>query len=230
MNKDITVLILTYRDQSGKVVAPHIQWLKASNPDVDIKLIVRDDLSDLRTDLPYAWRNGDELLRFWWKQNKDKITTPVVVVLEYDVLVTVKLPSLPPGIDLAGARVVTPTTYSNWYWFHQTNEITKLDKLKIQDKHLTGIVPFGGLIMKREVLDSISKTKWDKAYTLDIFCELRFPTIAIIEKYKIGEIYLPNVGWAPKYRYSSKEINNFGIYHPVKETFTKNYEKISTNS
>ena len=228
MNKDITVLILTHKDKNQACITPHLTWLKASNPGVDIKIVTRSKELGLRTDRDYAWRNADELLRFWWKQNKDKVTTPVVVVLEYDVLVTVKLPSLPPGFDLVGTRVVTPTTYSNWYWFHQTNEITKLNKLKIQDKHLTGIIPYGVLVMKREVLDSICNKRWDKAYELDVFSELRFPTIANIEKYKIGEIDLPNVDWAPQY--SSNEINNFGIYHPVKETFTKNYEKISTNS
>ena len=220
MSKDITVLILTYKDKNENPGTPHLAWLKASNPDVDIKIVTRSREIGLRTDKDYAWRNPDELLRFWWKQNKDTVDSPVVVVLEYDVLVTATLPTLPPGVDLAGVRAFTPTTYSDWYWFNQTDERSKLDELKIQDKYLAGIVPYGFLVMKREVLDSLCNKRWDKAYELDIFSELRFTTIANIEKHKIGEIHLPNVDWTPIY--IPKEINNFGIYHPVKETFIKN--------
>ena len=220
MNEDITVLILTHKDENGDPITPHLTWLKASNPGVDIKILTRSKELGIRTDKDYAWRNADELLRSWWKRNKDTVATSVVIVLEYDVLVTAQLPTLPPGVDLAGSSVFTPTTHSDWYWFNETNERSKLHKLKIQDKHLLGIVPYGVLVMKREVLDSLCNKRWDKAYELDIFSELRFTTIANIEKYKIGEVDLPNVNWAPKY--SSKEINNFGIYHPVKETFIKN--------
>jgi hypothetical protein len=68
----------------------HEKYLKDSNPDSDIIL------ADISNNLPkkYAWRNTDKLVRQWLQKNIDKIHTNNIAIIEWDVLITKKLPDL----------------------------------------------------------------------------------------------------------------------------------------
>ncbi len=220
--KPKTVLILTHRDKETKeVLLPHIDWLKKTNPDVDIKVIVSEDAPEGKR---YNWKNGDQPLRKWWLENRKTVSSEVIAVIEWDTFVSRELPSLPDSLDLAGKQVFfenpkirnkwerkimeDPGWHSdNWWWWP---EIPRLDLL--ENEKATGLISFGAFFMRRWVLDSICKPRWDEVYKKDIVSELRFPSIAGVEGARVGEIHLPFVEW-----HETALGDEPGIYHGIKK-------------
>jgi len=116
-----------------------------------------------------------------------------------------------------------PTWHSdNWWWWP---EIPLLDLS--EDERAVGLISFGAFFMRRWVLDSICKPRWNEVYKKDIDNELRFPTIASVEGAKVGEIHLPFVEW-----HETVIGDEPGIYHgikkPVHESFYKYLKRTTT--
>lgn len=204
-----TVLIQTHRDKNGIPILPHLKWLRLSNPDAIIHIIIAKDLQPLEN-----WRNCDRILRDWWKQNKSKISTSLVCVVEYDVLITKKLPHLLDNSDLCGNTLMSYVNESRWDWFRER------DRLNLKaDNEAVGLVPFAFLCMKRDVLDDICSNKWDSVYEKDIFCELRFPSIVRNSGYNISSYNLDTI------HFCNINTNNVnfeipGYFHSVKRALT----------
>jgi len=218
-----TVLILTHLDkETNKILLPHFKWICKTNPDADVKIIIGEDSPMGKR---YNWKNGDQPLRKWWKENHHLVNTTNVAVIEWDTLVNCKLPDIPEGFDLVGAQYMQEPFHlrskwirksaedptwkeENWLWWR---EIPRLE-LK-ENERAIGLVSLGCFLMKRWVLDAVAKNQWDKVYNKDIISEMRFPTIAAIEGAKVGKIHLPFVHHCKMTYTGEKEI-----YHPIKET------------
>mgnify|MGYP003636717813 CR=1 FL=1 len=199
-----TVLILTHKEHNVTLL-PHLEWLKKTNPAVRVEVIVGEDHPEGKV---RNWKNGDVPLREWWKKNSHSVDGEVIAVVEWDTLVSCKLPALPAGYDLVGKRLYMEDINMKgvWQWY------SEIPLLELQDGETAcGLVSFGFFIMRRQVLDSVCLPRWDSIYDKSIQNELRFPTIASVEGAKVGEIPLPNVGY-----HEVKFTGNRDIYHGVK--------------
>lgn len=219
MMKPKSVIILTHIED-GKPKLPHLKWLKRSNPDVDIHIVVGKDSPLGKRD---NWKNGDRPLRDWWGKHGHEVVGTIVYVLEWDTLVNCELPDLSSPLDLAGGSMVKSPkskyrpkrkrmndpnwTESNWFWWP---ELPKMG-LKYGDSAI-GLFSFGCLVMKRRVLDNFVDLKWDEIYKKSITSELRFPTIAHLSGLKVGEINLPYVKF-----YDVEFTGEKEIYHGVNQ-------------
>ncbi len=201
------VLILTHLDKKKSPLIPHIKHLQDSNPGVEVYIVVGKDSPQGKK---YNWKNGDQPLRKWWKKNNHKITTPIIHVIEWDTLVTGPLPELPEYLDLAGRELMLPGVSNPWVWFRETH------KMQLQKgESPCGLISFGCFVMRREVLDAVCKTRWDAVYEDSIQNELRFPTAAKAEGFRVGEVFLPFVRWT---KYPVGPIP--GVYHAVKHPWS----------
>lgn len=208
-----SVLILTYNDESGSPHIPHIKWLILSNPEADIHIISENNI-----DKKLSWRNGDRKLREWWRLNYNRVTNSIIYVIEYDVLVTRKLPILSLNYDFVGRDVKYENLDPKWSWFREK------DRLQLKEtENIVGIAPFGFLAMRREVLDRLCDKKWDEIYRKDIFCEIRLSTVTSLNGFKIGEIDLPNVSW---YETKNYDLTILGYYHPIKYPLNSSQSRV----
>lgn len=221
MNTELTVLVLTHIDQDTKMVKqPHLIHLMKANPAADVKLVAGPDSPLGKVD---NWRNGDRPLRNWWRERGHTVTSSTIAVIEWDTLVLAPIPELPAGIDLASAtcikhRVGDPLTRpkrmsdprwtpSSWWWWSDIHHLP----LSAGDTAI-GLVSFGFYLMRREVLDLVADEKWDEPYEKSVQNEIRFPTIAGLGGFEVGEISLPDV-----HHRQTNFTGKPGIYHPVKQ-------------
>lgn len=189
---------IIYSDHNKEFI--HLEHLKNSNPNAQILLA---NIAN-KYDHKYAWRNNDSILRQWIKNNISIIKHNNIALLEWDVLVTQKLPDI--QIDgLMGKYVRTISSDPSWPWFKESR---RLDMYK---KHAIGVAPFGVLFMNKKCLDVIIDPEFDAIYNKDIFCELRFPTAINSKNINISTYHLPDVEW-----YSMSVKKQPGIYHCVK--------------
>ena len=224
-----TALILTHIDKkANQPLLPHIKWLLKSNPLIDFRIVIGKDSPHGKE---YNWKNSDQVLRNWWRDFSSTVNNKKIAVLEWDTLVSCKLPKIPEEYDLVGAmkfdenqdlrqrwipKLMNDPTWKeeNWMWW---NDILKMDLDK--DKKAVGLVSFGAMFMIREVLDAVCENKWDTVYSRSIQNELRFPTVASISGYRVGNINLPHVSWT-----DVKVGNTEGIYHSVDNSIPLYYK------
>jgi hypothetical protein len=218
---DYTCLLLTHIDKnSGEVLLPHLDYFKKNNPNVKVFIIIGEDSHRGKR---YNWKNADQPLRKWWKENGHTVKTENVAVIEWDTLITCSLPDIPEGFDLVGKQMFveniqirnqwTPLPMAhpnwsndNWYWWP---DIPKLELT--EGETAVGLISFGAFFMRRFVLDLICKPRWDHIYEKSIQNELRFPSIVSVEGGRVGEIKLPFVHHSTMTYTHEKEI-----YHPIK--------------
>lgn len=223
-----TVLILTHIDKkTKKVLLPHIKWLLKSNPNIDYKIIIGEDSIHGQI---YNWKNSDQVLRNWWKENSHSVKNEYIAVIEWDTLVACKLPEIPEEYDLVGAmkfdenpdlrgkwksKLMRDPSWQeeNWMWWPD------IPKLNLKDnQRAIGLVSFGAMFMRKKVLDDICNECCDSIYREDILSELRFPTLASLFGNKVGKIDLPFVSWT-----DVKVGKKIGIYHSVDEGVALDY-------
>lgn len=208
-----SVLILTHNNKDGSPILPHIKWLILSNPEADVHII-----SDNNPDKKNSWRNCDRKLRDWWKMNSQFVSNSIIYVLEYDVLVSKKLPVLPSNFDFIGKDVKLPRLHSNWAWFKEA------EKFKPDiDTNITGIAPLAFLGMRRDVLNELCDEKWDEIFNRDIFCEIRLPTIVSLNGFTIGGVDLPQIDF---YNPGTYDLTTLGYYHPIKSPLNYSQSQI----
>ena len=217
----LDILLMTYIDkQTNQPKLPHLDHLRRSNPNTQIHIIIGKDSGYGKS---YDWKNSDQQLRFWLKENIDTIESEQVCIIEWDTLVTKPIPDLPEALDLASKtclfkkkgvrpmpfkRMRDPTwTSENWMWWR---EIPLLD-LGPTDQAV-GLVSFGFYHTRKWVLQKILDGRFDKVFERSIQNELRFPTIAKLCGASVGEIYLPNVEFDDVEAKSEP-----GIYHGVNQ-------------
>jgi hypothetical protein len=198
---------------------PHLHHLQKSNPNTQIHIIVGKDSGRGKY---YDWKNSDQQLRLWLKENFSKIDNDIVAIIEWDTLITQPLPQLPDHLDLASRfcyrenikirgkwqrkRMADPTwTPDNWWWWPET----QLMGLNAAQEGV-GLVSMGFYLCRRHVLGSILNERWDEVYERSIQNELRLPTIAHLEGARVGEINLPYVRFD-----NIIPLAEPGIYHGV---------------
>lgn len=196
---DTSIIVMSYM-RDGRPALPHMAHLQRSNPGVPIFLCCNRDNGDPHLE----WRNSDRRLRDWWFNFGRNVLTDKVIVLEWDVLVTIKLPGF--DCDFGGREFKTPVSDPHWKWFEETT------KLENQAPPL-GVVPLAVTFWKRRALDFLCDRRWDYLYRKDIFCELRMASV-VGSIFPLTEIPMPHVDW--KLVNPTKEP---GIYHAVKEAY-----------
>lgn len=192
-----SAIILTHGDMGY----PHMESLMASNPSLRPHVAHSPETGEPKHEL---WKNSDRFLVDWWRANRDQVAGDVVAVMEWDTLVTIPLPEMPDGIDLAarmcGARFVVrgaPVVsdgFTEW-----------------QFSPPAGLHSFGFFLCWRGVLDSVAKPEWDYSREISIRNETRFPSIALAEGARLGRIHLPFVTCK-----KPMPVLAAGIYHPCK--------------
>lgn len=179
----------------------HLKHLEQSNPDAQILL------SDISNDHPkiIVWRNNDRYIREWLRENHHKIIHNNVAFIEWDVVVSTKLPDT--NIDGFVGRNLQILGTNEWLWF---NEIDRLGKYK---DYAMGAAPFAVQFMDKKCVDIWMSEEYDDIFSQDIFCELRLPTVMNHAGVKMSEHLLPYVEWHPM-QYNK---NIPGIYHAIKD-------------
>jgi hypothetical protein len=220
---------MTYIDKKNKQPKlPHIDFIKKTNPESQIYIIVGKDSGYGKY---YDWKNSDQQLRNWWKNNNSQITNDTVAIIEWDTLIGCKIPEMPKDLDLVGKSMFIENinirnkwqkkimkdpswTTDNWFWWPE------IPLLELNDNQKgIGLISFGFYLIKKWVLNCIIDEKWDNIFKKNIQNELRFPTIASLCGAKIGTIELPFVEF-----YDVKVTEKAGIYHGVNETFSNEFK------
>jgi|GEM_PF-3857964 len=217
-----SILILTHNVEE-EALLPHYHWVKKTNPNADIHIIVGEDSPFGKS---YNWKNGDVPLIKWWRENASKVRYDDIFICEWDTLVGCELPKLPNHLDLAGKQLMheNPTMRYKWkqrvmynpfwseeYWWWW-NEIPLLELP--ENETAIGLISFGALFTRRWVLDAVADIKWNHLFEKSIQNELRFPTIAKLCGASVGTIDLPFV------TYKKRNITKTpGIYHAIKKPF-----------
>lgn len=191
---DWTVLMTSY-DEVG---FPHLDALRESNPLADIHICIDDG----EEDRDFKWRNPDWFIREWWKRYRGAVRTSRVALLEYDALVTAPLPDIEVR-GVAGAQLKRPG--DDWYWWDERRKLGRILR------HAVGVVPMGVIFLSAEAMDRLADEEWDYLYRLDLFSEMRLPSIIKACGLPVIQTSLPDVGTIP-----ITPRPEPGIYHPVK--------------
>jgi hypothetical protein len=191
----VSIIVTSY----GEKGFPWLAQLREGNPHAEIHL-APDLRSGAKVEL---WRNADRHLRAWWRECRSVVKGEVVWVLEYDVMVIGELPPF-HGAGLAGKDAAPPV---DWEWWSERVRLGALSQ------RAQGLAPLGVLVMRRAVLDAIASPEWAPWFAADIFCELRFATIAAASGFPVETIELPKVEW---HRVPKPSPGQTGIYHSVK--------------
>jgi hypothetical protein len=178
----------------------HYNHLVSHNPNANIFKV--DISNNYKRD--FIWRNSDKLVREWLRNNRSKINTENIAILDWDVLVTQQLPLL-DNTGLKAANVITLTNKPRWWWFKDRHKLGKYKQFAI------GVAPLGVLFMSNNCIDILLDSEFDYLYNKDIFSELRTPTILNSRGISITKYHLPYVHWK-----KTTLKSNPGIYHPIK--------------
>lgn len=190
---------------------PHKEEFAKFNPDVPQFTCSRP--RSYGPEMIRAWRNCDASLRQWWRENGHQIKTSHVAVVEWDVLIREdinKIFSGKPGIEIAG-KTKHPMLHP-WQWFEEANRIPGGI---LGGGCLMGMVPFCLFGISVECFNKMDNGFYDPVFDDDIFCELRFPTIAMHSGFQVwpSAYDCSNIGIEP--REFPKETET-GIFHPIK--------------
>jgi hypothetical protein len=198
--KATSVIIMTHLE-GGRPKLPHVEDLLTSNPDLEVHVCIGRENGRSKY---HQWKNSDRELRHWWQQNAERVSGDVILVIEWDTLIQVPIPSLPPGRSLAGAKVMREDlenrsrksyrlmndprwTRPAWLWFREST------RLGLGRFPCVGLVSFGFMLMKRSSLDAISESRFDAVFEKSIQNELRFPSLVSYCGGIVGELDLPGV-------------------------------------
>lgn len=188
-------IIYVYYD-NNPVVLQHLNLINQYNSDCTIIPLETKKSTDKR-----VWRNCDLAIYDWYKNDR-KVECDYWIYLEWDTYCTVPLrPIYEPTYPCTAAMVKFPI--SNWYWFK--------DFYKLPDQYhqyVCGVVPFCGTAICDEGLKRISEI----APRSDIFCELRFGTLANFLGYKPRPLETPT-----NLHSHTVKPDSPGIWHKVTE-------------
>lgn len=149
---------------------PHLANIQRDNPVVHVHYGKDGETPEARVD---AWRNCDRSIRDWWRVNRGRMQANHFAFVEWDVVVNLDLRRcIVPHAGLVGPVAEYPPL-TPWCWWR---EIPRLP-WNLQP-FASSIRPLGALVASRQCLDAIASPQWDEVFEMDIFCELRLPTVA----------------------------------------------------
>ncbi|HEY1121659.1 MAG TPA: hypothetical protein VGE67_08670 [Haloferula sp.] len=198
-----TIVVFTVPVNLG---LPHLDTFMKWNPGVPVHVVSLPELAGNARRA--AWRNADVSMMKWWERQGRHLQFDHVVFLEWDVLFAAPLGEVfPPDGDFFCKDIKKPG--DPWMWF---NEIGRLhEELR---PHATGVAPLAVMRISRAALDAMHQHPLREAlYNLDVFCELRFPTLAVASGYEPAECSetLALVDHLPV-----EPGNGRGVWHAVK--------------
>ena len=190
---------------------PHARALLAANPGLSIHVSSPPAGADGEAYF-YGWRNCDRNIRAWWRANGAAVAKDEVIFLEYDVFcnmgLSAVLPPLARGVGAAGGRIMTAVADRRTFW-----PFCEIHRLPLHLRSFAiGIAPLAFLQISRAALDDLCDPEYDAVFALDLFCELRLPTVIRRCGYNIMPLPLPGVG----VRALHPRPEDRGIFHPVK--------------
>lgn len=180
--------------------AIHQQHFTATNPDVPQHVY--------RAPPEVTWFENDRNHRQWWSENRDKVTTPYVVLFDYDVLCNIRL-SIPN--DFEGCACINMLKYP-----HRNAYKRKWDTAALPAGYLPYLyaaAPLGILLADRAALDTLLLPEHAHLYERRIWCEDRLPTVMAASGITLHSLaYAANDKvWEQPYRPGHR-----GIFHRVK--------------
>lgn len=205
--------IIYSSDHKGNFI--HEEYLRKSNPDAQILKL------DMTNDLPedIGWKQSDIIVREWMKQNHNEIEHNNVALIEYDVLVNMKLPNIYLDNTIMGKQPLNLVDNPSWWPF------TEKHRLGYLEKDAYGLWFFGFYMMSRNCIEYLIKAEYDFLfnYEVDILSELKFITILKHNNVSIeaaNPLYMCNFLCGKRGNGSIPDIDYRlsipGIYHPVK--------------
>jgi hypothetical protein len=191
----------------------HLKYLKESNPDAQIIKL------DFTNPNPLAGFQCDMIVRDWFLSKPSRINNIKynnVALVEYDVLITQRLPDIKLNNELLCHKKMIPETSAIWRnWPH----ILRLEEWK---KYAVGCMPFSLYFMSKNCLDILINKKYDQIYKERMCCEVRLPSILNRNKIKIeSHPSLRNIKFIENNKSLEFNINTPGLYHPVKYSTEK---------
>lgn len=120
-----------------------------------------------------AWRSADQPIRDWWIKEGYRLDFDYAIFLEWDVLFAAPVDDIFPGeADFLCRDVKKPG--APWQWFEEIGRLPQAIR-----PYATGIAPLAVTRISRRCLTAMfSHSMAHQLYGLDVFCELRLPTLA----------------------------------------------------
>lgn len=192
---------------------PHLDAFLASNPGVPVHVCSYPVLEGEAKGR--AWRSADHQIRDWWRREGQFLKFDHAVFLEWDVLFTAPIDEVFIGAsDFHCKDVKKPG--QPWIWFGE------IDRLPGSIRpHATGVAPLAVTRISRRCLSAMfSHAMADRLYSLDIFGELRLPTLAAACGYEPVECpgTLDNVEFHPVEAGAGS-----GVWHAIKHKTPEHY-------
>ena len=157
---------------SGSKGVPHLGKFLERNPMVPVHVVNGVEFAD-PAERGHAWRNCDRLIREWWKGTGEQLRFDRVLFLEWDVLFNERIEDVVPGGDFVVCDVKRPGE-SDWIWFAESRCLPPEMR-----ENPVGAVPLAIMALSRTCLETMmSHPLADDLFEADIFCELRFPSLA----------------------------------------------------
>jgi hypothetical protein len=192
---------------SGSKGVPHLGKFLERNPMVPVHVVNGVGFAD-PAERGHAWRNCDRLIRDWWKTTGNQLGFDRVLFLEWDVLFNERIEDVVPEGDFVACDVKLPGE-SGWIWFAETKclppEMRECPR---------GAVPLAVMALSRTCLEAMmSHPLAEELFDADIFCELRFPTLA---RHCGFEPINNRAGFPDVQFYEVRPGNGSGVWHAVK--------------
>lgn len=209
------------------ITVKHIELMRQYNPNVPIETISGNipfknglaanklhDLNDIWQRVAInknkAWQNCDLLNYLWWLNKKNNCKK--WILLEADVRCNMNLKEFwgnnwnDPFVVAGRAGI----TEGEWYWKKEYNHLPESYK-----PYYTGIMPFTVILINDDVLTKMVKLLQEEY--LDVFCEVRFPTLANRVGYppKGFKNYKGNISFQKLQ--PDLDITQEGLWHPVRK-------------
>lgn len=180
----------------------HSEHISKSNPEAQLIL------ADISNNHFAAWRNYDCISREWFKNHFQEIKYSNIAVVEWDVLITEKLPNIYIDGFIGKRKKTLPKHKNTWPWFKEKSKLCEFEKYAV------GMAPLAVYFINRSSLETILDSKFDYIFNQDIFGELRLPSVLNSQNINICEYPMPFVFSYP----ISFKIES-GIYHPIKNKY-----------
>lgn len=194
----------TYGDRG----VPHLGEFLAKNPGVPVH-VLQGELGRCEHSRHMAWRNCDRAMRNWWLETGRLLEFDRVAFLEWDVLFRQSLAKVFPPGDFVGREIVFPDSSPGWPWFRELNRLPASAK-----DAACGVIPLATMAISRSCLAAMMEHPLsEEMFASDLFCELRFPTLARVSGYSLAECkeMTPHVACT-----EVRPGNTSGVWHAVK--------------
>jgi len=216
-----SLCILFAHHRNDAVTRHHLRILQQHNPTDPIVLLCNESVDPLSGAIDVAqlsdefagenkWLGSDAMLYLWFRHCRN-IEAERYAIIEWDTLATMPLRDYYRDVwdaDAAGSELKTPQNTPDWEWFSECGSRLP-EALR---PHMTGLVPFNGILLSHRTLDRICNQEIPK----HINNELRLGTLLSACGFQMRTIDRTT---SSTNRWRADQITvtgKPGLYHPVK--------------